>query len=218
MAAGSLSHVTYTASFRLLHLHSRHNIFFLESKTRLFKLLSSWFALAAAFCGVYFSRQKYTRDCSVLQLYETHVVKQHWKGACCAFSQKGCKLRSSDNCCRHSESLDLHPWPWLWRMQRNPCLNVHAWKTIERARERVLLVAGRSRYGRWSLHKCINTPPLYIQGGPRFAKRRKCILLMAYNGKGYLGMQKWVDDQTGAVNPVRIILFSFLSGIPESTR
>ena len=29
-----------------------------------------------------------------------------------------------------------------------------------------------------------------LQGGPRFAKRRKCILLMAYNGKGYLGMQK----------------------------
>ena len=29
-----------------------------------------------------------------------------------------------------------------------------------------------------------------LQGGPRFAKRRKCILLMSYNGKGYMGMQK----------------------------
>ena len=29
-----------------------------------------------------------------------------------------------------------------------------------------------------------------LQGGPRFAKRRKCVLLMAYNGKGYMGMQK----------------------------
>lgn len=28
------------------------------------------------------------------------------------------------------------------------------------------------------------------RAGPRFAKRRKCILLMAYNGKGYMGMQR----------------------------